>query len=710
MNSRLSCRFLPVCFTFAALAVPLTAQSDNQQGQDDSDNLVPNTGMADPVALINAFDQFLATLPANGGGRYLDMPLTTLRGITSGGFNAGGSVRIDLMQGSVTSQLTGLPVSGSFDLWLVENRPLPGHTTLAESQDVLLKVGSYQVQSGEHTLSANLGAQQFRSFLPDRAFVTPSGQSPLNAFVLTGSATIFDRLFHRQVRFVEEQGGKSGFDPADTSRRAFNFARLIASGRQLFVKEKFNGNGRACGTCHVENNNFTIDPAFISTLPKTDPLFVAENNAALASDFENPDLMRRFGLIVENVDGFDDLRHKFTMRSVQTVFALRNSTIRPDPSFLIDFTSNGHNADPPERLGWGNDGAPIREFAIVAIAQHVTKTLNRKPGADFRVPTDQELDAIAAYQLALGRQEDFDLKILDLKSAFAMQGKTLFLDTGNIAEPGHKNCNACHFNAGGTSGISFNSKTPNFSPRLDGNARGFNMASVTNVNETPVALALGLPRDGGFGVLPTPLGGFGNFQGFANSPVGVIPAEEFNAPPLVEAADTAPFFHNHTVPDLESAVAFYGTPAFNGPFSIGGPGGVVFVNISPDPNDPEVQAIGAFLRVLNALENIRSSLSLAVRAGGMRRDDDARDLAGLAVAETKDALQVLSAGGFVKSVEPSVLSARVNLTAARVSFELAASLPHRTLINNALDEAVASLRTARSALANTDTLPPSYRN
>src|SRR5262249_25377282 len=169
----------------------------------------------------------------------------------------------------------------------------------------------------------------------------------------------------------------------------------------------------------------------------------------------------------------------------------------------------------------------------------------------------------------------------------------------------------CHFNAGGTTGMALNSQIPGFSPHLDGNPRGFNMASPTNVNGIPLAITLGLPRDGGFGTLPTPLGGFGNF---AEIPAGLIPIEEFNAPPLVEAADTAPFFHNHTAGDLESAVAFYGTPAFlNSPISIGGPNGVAAVKISPDPNDPEVQAIAAFLRVLNALKNVRSSLNAVHR-------------------------------------------------------------------------------------------------
>ena len=67
------------------------------------------------------------------------------------------------------------------------------------------------------------------------------------------------------------------------------------------------------------------------------------------------------------------------------------------------------------------------------------------------MPTDEELDALVAYQLPLGRQEDFNLPSLELKSRLASTGKTLYLDSGNLFEPGHKNCNACHFNGGGHS-------------------------------------------------------------------------------------------------------------------------------------------------------------------------------------------------------------------------------------------------------------------
>jgi cytochrome c peroxidase len=674
----------------------------------------PNTGMADPAALVNAFDKYLAGLPA-GGANTLVMSLVALRGLTSESMNASGSVSIDLSAGSVASQVHGLPVDGAFDLWLIKNRPAPGHTTMAEQQDQLIKIGSYQLAGSEpcpllksgHCLSVSLGAGGFGKFLPDRAFVVRSNQSPFNSFVLTGSSTIFDRLMRRQVRSVNQPDDELGFDPAAPATRAANFARLIAQGRQLFVKEQFNGNGRACGTCHREDHNFTIDPDFIATLPRTDPLFVAETNPALAINFEKPDLMRKLAVFVENVDGFDDLANKFTLRSAQNVQALANSTVRPDPSFGLDFSSNGLNADPPERLGWGNDGAPLREFASVAIVQHATRTLNRKPSVDFRVPTDEELDALAAYQLALGRQEDFSLPTLVLKSKIATNGQTLYLDTGNLGELGHKNCNACHFNGGGTAAFSFNPTKPGY-PKLDGSPHGFNMGTDTNVDETPLALALGLPRDGGFGVLPMPAGGFGNFRVAGNTR---IPFEEFNTPPLVESADTAPFFHNHTVKDLESAVAFYGTPAFQaGAFSIGNPAkNATPITISSDPNDPEVQAIAAFLRVLNALENIRSSVSVADRGRTMTSEEDAHDLARLALAETADATKVLSEGALAASVEPAILSARANLFVARLLLQIGQYAPLRA-VDNVLQQATSRLRVARSALADPGTLPASYGN
>src|SRR5205814_5454569 len=114
-------------------------------------------------------------------------------------------------------------------------------------------------------------------------------------------------------------GCKSAPPPPD------RLSQLIAKGSDLFFNETFGGNGRTCGTCHPAENNFTIDPAFIATLPKDDALFVAEFNPALKKNFENPRLLRTFALITENLNGFNDLDSNFNLRGVPHTLGLRNS-------------------------------------------------------------------------------------------------------------------------------------------------------------------------------------------------------------------------------------------------------------------------------------------------------------------------------------------------------------------------------------------------
>ena len=311
-------RVAPVVVLAALVIVAVRADGDP-----------PNTGMADPAALVNAFDR---SVGGSDQGNVLVLSLSNLRGLSSEALNAGGRVRIDLAAGSVTSTVELLPTDDTFDLWLIDNRPGPGHTTLADRLDLLMPIGTYAAASGAHTLSVVLGPSAFTGFFPDRAFVVRSGQSPVDSFVLTGPSTLFDRLRHRQVRLLDDDTAARGFDPTSTSTRAADFAKLVAQGRRLFLDETFNGNGRTCGTCHVESNNFTVDPEHISTLPPSDPLFVAETNPALAA-LENPDLMRRFGLILVNADGFDPQRG-FVLRAAQNVQALGNSTTAPGPELF----------------------------------------------------------------------------------------------------------------------------------------------------------------------------------------------------------------------------------------------------------------------------------------------------------------------------------------------------------------------------------------
>ncbi len=372
---------------------------------------------------------------------------------------------------------------------------------------------------------------------------------------------------------------------------------LIARGRDLFFDETFEGNGRTCGSCHPASNNFAIDPAFIATLPDDDPLFVAEFNPALAKNFENPTLMREVGLILENQDGFDDLENNFNMRGVPHTLGL---------SFSID------SRDGP-RTGWSGDGAPgdgsLRSFATGAVIQHFTKTLGRVPGVDFRLPTDEELDAMEAFQLSLGRQEELTLP-LSLQGLVAARGQEIFNDV-TLGK-----CSACHLNAGA-----------NGDPNIFGAGAGnlnFN-TGVEDLPDQPADLTDELnPPDDGFG---TPGNG------------------AFNTPSLVEAADTGPFFHNNSVETIEGAVVFYNGDAFNnspaGQLLTGATGSGINLDAT------QVVAVAAFLRVINALENIRQSIDFLNSFADRKflGNEEFEQLLARAIQEMDDSIQVLAGGG-----------------------------------------------------------------
>ena len=401
----------------------------------------------------------------------------------------------------------------------------------------------------------------------------------------------------------------------------------VDRGRTLFFNETFAGNGRTCGTCHRAEDNFGLSPAFIATLPPTDPLFIAETSPALAKNFENPRLMRAFGLILENQDGFADLDSTFNMRGVPHTLALTTSIASRDGP----------------RTGWSGDGAPgdgsLRSFSTGAVIQHFTKTLNRVPGVDFRLPTSQELDDMEAFMRSTGRQEDLTLP-LPLQGAKAARGQLIFLDN-KLGK-----CNNCHFNAGA-----------NANPAIFGAGvgnRNFN-TGVANLPDKPAKLTGELvPTDDGFGV---PGNG------------------EFNTPPLVEAADTPPFFHDNSVATIEGAVAFYNGDAFNNSPSgrlLAGTGGGRGITLDAT----QVEAIAAFLRVINALENIRSGLTLLEQGGkgnlrlaGEETDDAILVLAGAglhpeAVAHLRQARQLIDRAAIERATQ-ALTDARAQLVASR---------------------------------------------
>jgi cytochrome c peroxidase len=435
----------------------------------------------------------------------------------------------------------------------------------------------------------------------------------------------------------------------------------VCVGAELFFRDDFGGNGRSCSSCHPVANNYTIDPPFIATLPASDPLFVNEQLPALAG-LERSDLLRNFGLILENVDGLQSPTTKFTMRSVPHCFSLGVSVTAPTPPI-----ADGTSLPPNERTGWSGDGAPnageLRDFQTGAVIQHYPKSLNRVAGVDFVLPTSAELDAIGDFTRTIGRSNELDLNTVSLTDAGAMSGRGTFTSAA-------ARCNGCHNNAGANV------------------AAGFNRNFDTGVERARLALlnSQGIPFDGGFGGGTT-----FNFDASGDGVLDAFGNGGFNTPPLIEAADTGPFFHTNAFNTIEQAVAFYNSSAFND-----SPAGTPNINL----NATEVANVARFLRVLNASFNVQLALE---RVDGLLPIIDSeknhfrelqQELARLARVEAQDAFDVLNA------VSDLNAGAKSDLTAALGLLQTAATHASHTQRGHAARDARAALVSANAALGS----------
>lgn len=433
----------------------------------------------------------------------------------------------------------------------------------------------------------------------------------------------------------------------------------VCVGAELFFRDEFGGNGRSCGSCHPADNNYTIDADFIAQLPNSDPLFIAEQDPALAG-LERPDLLRDFGLILENVDGAEEPTEKFTMRSVPHCLSLSRSITAPV----------GTVTPPLERTGWSGDGAPnqgrLKDFQTGAIFQHYTKSLDRDEGVDFIQATPGELDAIDAFMKTIGRSNELNLATVSLTDAGAEAGRALFITPTT-------RCNGCHNNAGAN------------------NAAGINQNFNTGAENARLAVlnTQNIPFDGGFGG-----GGLANpnFDTNGDNINDSFGNGQFNTPPLIEAADTGPFFHTNASESIEDAITFYTTPAFtNSPSGPGGTGPIVL-------NATQIANLGRFLRVLNASFNVQMALArveavLPIIADGKNQSRALQqELARLALVEVQDALDVLSAKSGLNT------AVQADLSAAKGFLTTASTHASHTQRRRAAEDAQAELESAEAGL------------
>jgi hypothetical protein len=666
----------------------------------------------DPMAEIRGakvkdlYDSFASRQDSAGGDSNVMVALGRARNHTTEARNAAGSVKLDMTSGRITAEVNGLEAN-DYDLWLVDN--VVEGSALPDPGDRTVRVGELQRSGSSATLAAQVDPAMFDRFQTDMVVVARRGEEPSENSVLFGSLSLFQRLYSAlgsPSRLLASdfapsaRRGPRGEGSILSVRSAYAdnifvdadvvFRNLVRQGAELFINGTFSGNGRTCATCHPATNNVTIDVPFIANLPDDDPLFVAEFVPDLANNFENPTLMRGAALILENIDGFDDLPRRFVMRSVPHVLALTTSIANTNIPF--DNTAPPNSNFPPgfpaARTGWSGDGSPnsgsLRDFATGAVTQHFPNTLARRNGQDFVLPSATQLDAMEAFQLALGRTADVNVTTMRFRDARVRLGRDIFnrLDTGNPPKPTISpapntrpqgpplpagKCALCHQNAGANlNTVAF---TQLFAavgqpvPTVTGN--GNFATGVNDLGSLPANILdpTRNPRDGGFGRIPhnntTPLpqngnrpclGGRGGF-GVVTLPGGFLPAglceEDFNVPPLIEAADTPPFFHNNAVNTIEAAVSFYNDDALNNSV-----GGILLKQLDTNGvgiriDSTQVTAIASFLRVLNALENIRQvreTLNGAANAIGRFGRADVDTLLDNAKADVDDAINVLEDG------------------------------------------------------------------
>jgi len=163
------------------------------------------------------------------------------------------------------------------------------------------------------------------------------------------------------------------------------------------------------------------------------------------------------------------------------------------------------------------------------------------------------------------------------------------------------------------------------------------------------SLAPELPVDDGF-LAPRPI----------DPSTGIAPpllgTGSFNVQPVIEAADSGPFFHNNKITTIEQAVNFYTTDAFRT-----APHGFD-IQLSPT----EIDEIANFLRVMNAGENVRQvrKRSQFVRDN---RSSGNTDLLTVAIADTQDAIDDLVAKNLNPNAVQALRTVKLTLSTAKAN-------------------------------------------
>lgn len=172
--------------------------------------------LGDVQNLKAAYDRWKVNATKNGGDRTLVLPLKYTKGLSAQFSKAHGRTTLDLIDGAVSLEVSGLSDKDSFDVWMIDNRPGPGHSVRPEPGDAIIRVGTLKHQGNTATLNANSGANvdellRFaRHEIEDaKKVLTGGGGLHPGAIAQPGAArglftaAIQNPVGHRKIDFIE---------------------------------------------------------------------------------------------------------------------------------------------------------------------------------------------------------------------------------------------------------------------------------------------------------------------------------------------------------------------------------------------------------------------------------------------------------------------------------------------------------------------------
>jgi cytochrome c peroxidase len=434
----------------ASAVLPLLSTKDDSQTADRT------TQSVDPL-----FTRWAADYAKRETYTRTPIHLAFSRALSKRFTKAVGRVEINFETGQVTVAVENLdaPPDGSvYEVWLLENVPGVHNSAaidLGKDGDRIMILGALPADG---SLVTSVDAQELANFEVDMAAVMRLSANQKPEFVIGGMQSIRFQI-NRQARLAAKDHSSTPtggglfdywFGPVFADKPDPEHSHggdgdndldsLIAFGKILFEEETF-GNGRTCATCHPVNNNLTIDIDFISELSDDDPLFIAEFDDDLPQfdpdnpttpAFEDPVLMSARGLILENIEGFDE---------DEDGNLINPPFFRAVPSlFNLEFTAP---------YGYSACCDDLRIFSMGAVVQHFPKTLERIENTDFVLPNEVQLDALEAFMLSKLSPEDGNFKIKGKNSLLSTAEDTTASDTSRPEVRGRElfrsvGCSTCH--------------------------------------------------------------------------------------------------------------------------------------------------------------------------------------------------------------------------------------------------------------------------